>query len=374
MGERNSADSVKNGRFGLVFQGPIVSRNPVTSELFDCIPNITRIIRETYDAFDYFVLSTWAGQPEFPLEDRKFLKIYGEDTITGLDRNGFPLNNGPRKIVSSQRGVEALRASGEAEFVLVFRTDTYADLRGFAAAIRSYNQRHDAYRRVDQKSFLHFQYMSLGVPYFATDFFLSGHIDDVFRYLQTNIKHLDIRFRPLKLIDVDWFIKYMYEHLSEHFDYPEYFNFPNIIKRGEVRPGVPVRYPAGFVKYWQDIVYHAVAPMPAAVSTTLEWRGEPKGVSKGPAKRIMLEEWDGVRGRWLDAARERGLQSYDYDDDGAPFDHAVWYMLDRYLVVKGSTYSDGFRTAMVGYQNKMLADAPTRAAGGPDDAVIRQAG
>ncbi len=367
-GECERAVWVEQGRFGLVFQGPIVSRNPVTSEPFDCVANIIRIIEETYDDFDYFVLSTWEGQPEFPFEDSKLLKLYGPDTITGSDRTGFPLNNGPRKIVSSHRGVQAMKASGEADFVLVFRTDTYADLRGFPGAIRSCTDRHDAYRRVDQKSFLHFQYLSLLNPYFATDFFLSGHIDDVERYLAANVTHLDLRFRPLKLIDVDWFIKYMYEHLSKYFEYPEYFNFPSIAKRGEVYPGVLVRYPTRFIDYWDDIVRHAIAPMPRGVSRTLEWRGVAAGQNKHFVDHVYLEEWDGVRERWLDAARERDLQIYAYDDAGADYDHAAWYMLDRYLVAKGSQYSDSFRTALLGYQNKVVA------ASGAAKADIRQAG
>ncbi len=349
------------GKFALVFQGPVVSKNPRTSEVFDCWPNIIRIMEETRDEFDAFVVSTWEGQPDTDYRDDKLVKVFGPDTITGADRTGFPLNNGPRKIVSSHRGVEAVQKLGDIDYVLVFRTDTYADLRGFAEAIRSYARRHDAYTRVDQKAFLHFQYISLMFPYFATDFFVAGHVDDVARYLGANVRHLDLRFRPLKLIDVDWFIKYAYEHLSRYFDYPEYFSFPFVAKGGEIRPGITVRYPTRFIEFWQDIVRHAIAPMPARIGQTLEWRGTrvnyagPDGeVGDGPGalppggrnELVWLEQWDAVREDWLAAARERGLDIYAYDDGGAPYDHAAWYMLDRYLIVKGSPYSAGFYDLM----------------------------
>ena len=361
-------------RFGVVIQGPLVSRNAVTKDPFDCVPNVIRLIRENYDQFDLFLLSTWDGQPAVPFEDPKFLRIYGEDTITGADRTGFPLNNGPRKIVSSHRGVKALHELGAVDFVLVMRTDTYVDLRGFADAIRSYTNRHDAYRRVDQKSFLHFEYMVLTNPYFATDFYLSGHIDDVLRYLQANVTHLDLRFRPKGLIDVDWLIKYMYEHLTKYFDYPEYFNFPVVAKRGQVLPDLPVSYPTGFLAYWNDVTLHAVAPMPSQVPRSLEWRGVALGQNKHYHDRVGLEGWDDVRGRWLEAARERGLANYAYDDGGAPYDHAAWYMLDRYLVAKGSEYSPELRAAITGYQHQAILQSATAAAERAAKAGARQAG
>jgi len=328
-----------SGKFGLVIQGPIISQD------FDCRENLHRIVNDFHGYFDAIVLSSWEGQPNPGLTHPKVSSIFGSDAITGFDRTGCPLNNGPRKIVSSHRGVRALKERGDIDYVFVFRTDTYADLSLIPETIREYTDRHFDYNKVEQKSFLHFMHMSLMYPYFATDFFIAGHIDDVDRYLSTNITHLDIRFRPYQLVDVDWLIKYMYEHVTNYFNYPEYYNFPFVYKHGILREGVHGAYPTKFIDYWQNMTLHVLAPLPRNFASTLVWRtrtpyrNEIK-LSGQYNELVWLEDWDNVRENWLESCQRAAITLYDYADGGKNYDHALHYMFDRYMIIKGSSFNE----------------------------------
>ncbi|MDA9976240.1 hypothetical protein N9F34_05500, partial [Alphaproteobacteria bacterium] len=311
---------MRDGKFGLVIQGPIVSRD------FDCRENLHRLVDEFSGSFEAIVLSTWGGQPDPCLTHPKVFSIFGPDTITGLDRTGRPLYNGPRKHVSSHRGVRYLKEHSDVDFVLVVRTDIYADLSIIPPLIRAYTEKHSDYERVQQKSFIHFLNMSLILPYFATDFFIAGHVDDIDRFFTATVTHLDIKFRANGLIDVDWLIKYMYEHVQKYFDYPEYFNFPVVNKNGLLIDGVFGVYPTKFIDYWQDLTRYVLAPMPREFASTLVWR------TKVPYRNevkftgafneiIWLEDWDNVREDWLGSCRRVGISLYDYDDGGRDYDH-----------------------------------------------------
>lgn len=330
-------------KFAVVFQGPIFSNNPKTGVLFHCLENIKEMVETFSNEVDLFVVSTWIGQTLDGYEHPKLKVVFNEDTITGSDATGAPLNNGPRKIVSSYKGVEAVSKFSDCEFVLVIRTDTAVNLEGVAKKFMEYNAKYNDYKKVNQKSFLHFLYMNMDRPYFATDFFIAGHVDDLLRFLSSNLKYLSIRFRPNKLIDVDWFIKYSYDHLSKFFQYPKYFNFPVIHKPLSYLNSSKV-YPHDFVEYWNEITRHSVAPMPEQVFASIKWRGRKYGKTKHFKNKpdhdryISLEGWDDVRGRWLLAAKERGISHYEYYNTGS-YNHAEWYMIERYLFIEGSSYS-----------------------------------
>lgn len=346
---RPAAEERAERSFGLVIQGPVTHRG------FDCRHNIARLVEDFGRRFEAVVLSTWEGELDPGLTAGNFYALFSRDTTPTKAREGIPLRNRVRQMLSTKLGIDRIRQLGGVDYVIKIRTDLHADLDVLCDHVLYCERNFSDFSAIGQKNFIFTPPMQAEGPYLTADVMFAGHIDDLENFVLATLETQEDVFRPWQnLPESDMILRHLYRNIRPVLGIPDYLNFALVRKN---KPAVP--YPKGLLEYWAEVVRHSLAPMPRQLFDTATFRDGASLMNMLSDRRIDFETWVDVRHDFLAymASRVDGW----YDMDAEEFDHAYFYYLEKAVEMAGVTLPHDLRRALSDYRlfvDKTMAAAP----------------
>jgi|GEM_PF-899184 len=331
------ADTAKP-TFGLVIQGPVTHRG------FDCRDNINRLVDDFGGLFKAVVVSTWEGEADPGLTAANCHTVFSRDTTPSWSREGIPLRNRVRQMLSTKIGIDHIRGLGGVDYVIKIRTDLHVDLGVLCEHVLHCERNFTAYAAVGQKNFIFTPPMQLDGPYLTGDVVFAGHIDDFENYLLATLETEREVFRPYKnLPESDVTLKHLYRNLRPVLGVPDYMNFA-IIRKG--KPTIP--YPKDLIDYWAVAARYSLAPTPRRLFETAVFRGGDFPMNLLSHRRVDFETWADMPTDW--AGHAASVVDGWYDLDAEEFDQAYFYYLEKAAEMAGVTFSGDLRRALGDYR------------------------
>jgi hypothetical protein len=299
--------------WALVIQGPMVSKPPPQSWLYqaleaheragrgtypvesDCSSSITETVRRARSVVRHVVLSTWSDAADAAAA-RRLASQLGCDLVLGDDPGpgrwnwGAVPDNRWRQIHSTVRGLERVISATGATHVVRTRTDQIIDVASIAASIEQ--QEGDSRpQSAGQGDYIYVPGVLDIVPYAIDDFYFAGRVADVWQFFSAQWE-LRGNYRGVDSVHVDLVMKHVARNLRG--------TLPRRILPYELFPvvdatrvlsdsGRRISAPgARYLRLWSDILEVSLKPLPRAVYESIIFRGVPY---RTPFERMFLEEW-----------------------------------------------------------------------------------
>ena len=247
-------------KIGIVIQGPINSRG------FDSTTTIKRNIEEylVRPSVAHIVVSIWKGE--------KF--TYSHPKVTVLHNTpptGRDITNRRRQWFSTLQGIRQLQKHKTITHVLKIRTDQYVPSGTVEFMSTFYTPKNlkayqddPAWKSEIVREPLLFSSVYRMFPFFITDFYFAGHIDDIVRLMENNLAFGEHIFQLTP--EVDLLLRHLYKTDK---DFPltrleRYMNVRSLIKAA----------PAHKIwQYWDAMHRLYFGCFPKSVFAKVTWRG-----------------------------------------------------------------------------------------------------
>ncbi|MBA3723793.1 MAG: hypothetical protein H0W89_02755 [Candidatus Levybacteria bacterium] len=247
-------------KIGVVIQGPIISQG------FDSTSTIKRNIEEylQHPSVAHIVVSIWKGE-RFTYSHPKITVLHNTPP-TGRD-----INNRRRQWISTLQGTQYLKRRTAVTHVLKIRTDQYVPsaIIDFMSSFYIPKNLKIYYKDPDWKSEivnepLLFSSAYRISPFFVTDFYFAGHIDDIVRLMKNNLAFSGHIFQLAP--EVDLILKHLFKTDAD-------FALTRVERYTDVRSLITAASSHKIWEYWYAVHRLYFGCFPKSVFSKVTWRG-----------------------------------------------------------------------------------------------------
>jgi hypothetical protein len=250
----------KKMKIGIVIQGPIHSQG------FDSATTIKRNIEEylRHPSIDHIVASIWKGE-QFTYSHPKVTVLHNTPP-TGRD-----VNNRRRQWLSTYQGTRQLQKHAAITHVLKIRTDQYvpASTIDFMSSfyvpknLKLYKEDPAWKSEIFQEPLL-FSSVYRTFPFFVTDFYFAGHVDDMLRLMESNLAFGAHIFQLAP--EVDLILKHLFRTDGD-FPLTRYERYMDMRRYINAAPSHKIW------RYWHALHRLYFGCFPKSVFSKVTWRG-----------------------------------------------------------------------------------------------------